>query len=199
MLPKRGRPGAVMSMTTKRELGVADIFRLATEGAGVPRTAAPIIQRLRAVHHDAARHLASGKTIRETAALCGRTPQRISDLTVDPAFQELMAYYHAQIDERATDDAADFQAVLINIAKEAAEEIQDRFDDPVKRAAIPFSELRAVMGDALSRTVAPQKQAAVGQVAPTHITFNMGTRDISPRDPKQVEAPVIDITDDKGG
>lgn len=193
MLPKRGRPGAVMMMTTVRELNPGDIFKLATEGANLPRTAAPILQRLRAVHHDAARHLASGKTIRETAQLCGRTPQRISDLTVDPTFQELMAYYHGQIDERATDDAADFQAVLLSIAKEAAEEIQDRLGDDAKRAQIPFGELRQIMGDALSRTVAPQKVAQGNAVVPTHITFNMGTKDIRPdEDPKEVTGPLID-------
>lgn len=197
MLPKRGRPGAVMMMTTKRELTASDVFKLATEGAGVPRTAAPVIQKLRAVHHDAARHLASGKTIRETAALCGRTPQRISDLTIDPAFQELMAYYHGQIDEINVDEAADFQSRLLAIAKDAAEEIQDRLEDDTKRAQIPFGELRQIMGDALSRTVAPQKVAQGNAVVPTHITFNMGTKDIRP-EAKEIEAPVIDQKTETG-
>ena len=179
MLPSRGRPGLTLLMSVKRELTPLDLVRLSTEAT--PRTAAPVIQRLRASHHAAARHLANGKSVRETAALVGRTPQRIGDLTRDPAFQELQAYYEDQRTEVDIDRAAVIQADLVDVAELAVHEIQERLEDPAKLAQIPIGELRQVAAMGLDRTVAPPKQAVTVSSPPTHITFNMGTRDLRPK------------------
>ncbi len=179
MLPSRGRPGLTLLMTVKRELTPLDLIRLSTED--VSRTAAPVIQRLRASHHAAARHLANGKSIRETAALVGRTPQRIGDLTRDPTFQELQAYYETQRTDVDLDRAEAIQADLVDVAELAVHEMQARLEDPAKLATIPIGELRQVAALGLDRTVAPPKQAVTVSAPPTQITFNMGTRDLRPK------------------
>lgn len=166
-------------MTISHQLEAEDLMRLTTEDA--PRVAAPILQRLRASHHAAARHLATGKSIRETAILVGRTPQRIGDLTRDPAFQELMHYYNDQKAEVSITDSNRIQEKLVEMAELATDELLDRLEDPVKVAALPAGELRQIAAMGLDRTVAPPKTAIPGAVVPTQITFNMGTRDLRPQ------------------
>jgi|SRR5579864_3249347 len=190
MLPSRGRPGLTLLMSVKRELTGEDLLRLGMEDT--PRVGPPVLQRLRASHHAAARYLANGKTIRETAFLVGRTPQRIGDLTRDPTFQELMAYYQTQRTEVDIQTQTRIQAELIEIAELSRDEILDRLEDPKKRAEIPTGELRQLMGDALTRTIAPPKVAQTNVAVPTQITFNVGTRDIRPKD---ADPKIIDHED----
>jgi hypothetical protein len=125
--------------------------------------------------------LANGKSVKETAVLVGRTAQRIGDLTRDPAFQELQAYYEAQRTDLDLDRAAAFQDTLVDIAELAAHEIQARLEDPAKLAQIPIGELRQVGAFGADRTIAPPKQAVTVSSPPTQITFNMGTRDLRPK------------------
>src|ERR1700736_2362220 len=95
LLPSRGRAGLVLSMTIERELTpddfIAAALRPAEKGAG------PILNRIRAAHHQAPRLVAEGRPDVEVAYLTDYTAQRIRDLKVDPAFAELVAYYHDQI------------------------------------------------------------------------------------------------------
>lgn len=181
MLPSRGRPGLAMLMTVKRELTPMDLLRLATDPT-VPRVSAPVLQKLRASHHMAARLLASGKTVQETALVVGYTPQRVSDLQQqDPAFRELVAQYQNQIADLDIDEIQEFQGRLKDAARGALEEIQDRLEDDKRRADIPTSELRQIVTMGADRTIAPPKVAQQAQTLPTKITFNMGTRDIRPK------------------
>ena len=161
-----------------------DLLKLATdENEGRRLAPQPVLKRLRSSHHAAAQYLVAGRTIRETAALVGRTPQSISDLSRnDPAFQELMAYYSDQRTETQISDTQRVQAKLLDIAELATDEISDRLEDPAKLATIPVGELRQIAALGLDRTVAPPKTAVPAQVVPTHITFNMGTRDLRPKD-----------------
>jgi len=178
MLPARGRPGLALLMSITRSLTAEDLVSLSLTDP--VRTGPPTIQRIRASHVAAARHLASGKTIKETAFLVGRTPQRISDLTRDPTFQELTTYYRDQITEIDLNEAEQFQTALKDIATLATDEITDRLEDPQKRAEIPTAELRQLAQFGLDRTVAPPKTAVPAQSPPPQITFNMGARDIRP-------------------
>jgi hypothetical protein len=182
LLPRAGAPAKRLLLSVERELTHQDIFDLATGETEVPKTAPPTIQRLKATHHAAARFLAAGKNVTETAILVGRTPQRIGDLTRDPAFQELMAYYKDQVDEVGIDDAQRIKQKLLDVAEESLDEMTDRLEDPEKRRTIPFGELRQAVALGADRTVAPPKTAQPTTVVPAKITFNIGTRDIRPKD-----------------
>jgi len=189
MLPSRGRPGQVLLMTVGRELHADDLVRLATD-ANAPYVAQPMIKKLRAIHHATARHLVAGKSVKEVAALVGYTPQRVSDLkNKDPAFQNLLSYYEMQREEIDVDTTNRMQAKLVDIAELATDEIADRLEDPAKMAQIPVGELRQIAQLGLDRTVAPPKTAQPAATAPTHITFNMGTRDLQPI--KEIEGKVL--------
>lgn len=186
MLPSRGRPGLTLLMSVKRELDAEDILRLAISD-DLPRSAAPVLQRLRTSHHTAARYLASGKSIKETALLVDRTPQRIGDLTRDPAFCDLVAYYENQIKDSSIDNSQRIHEKLVEVAELATDEILDRLENDETRAKLPVGELRQIAALGLDRTVAPPKTAQPATIIPAQITFNMGTRDLRPTEEKIIE------------
>ena len=181
MLPKRGRPPVVFMMTVERELNSADIFGLATMN-DQPLTAPPVIQRLREIHHRAARLVASGKAMTEVAIDVGRSPQRIMDLCRDPAFKELIEYYKTQIEEVEVVGAAIAFRDYADINDLARGEILGRLEDPTKIKDVPIDELRRLMVDTGDRTHTPPKTTTPTVNTPTKITFIMGNRDIRPKD-----------------
>lgn len=192
MLPTRGRPGAALMMTVARELSAQDLIHAAMK-QNTSVISPPIIQKLRTSHHEAARYLANGKTIHETAFLVGRTPERIAQLARDPAFQELMAYYMNQRSEVMYESTARMAAELIEIAEMSKNEIISRLEDDKIRASIPMGELRLLMGDTLDRTIAPKKSAQPTTQVPAQITFNIGNRDIRPKIIDNEDEAVVDI------
>ena len=171
--PSRGRIASPFVVSVVRELNMSDIYRLSS--IEITKTAPPPLQRLKATHHAAARLLASGKSSVDVALLVGRTPQRIRDLQKDPAFTELVAYYHDQITETELEDTVRLRAKLVNIAEAAVDEIDERLDSDEKRAKIPIGELRQIAEMGLDRTVAPPKTATPVANAPQNITFNIGS------------------------
>lgn len=177
-LPARGRPGISIMLSVGRHLTAADLLRLQTEES--PKVAAPMLQKLKAWHHNAARLVASGRPLNEIALATGYTAQRISDLKTDQLFNNLVAYYREQIAETGIDDAQRLQTKLIDTAETALDEIQTRLDDPDQLKAIPTGELRQIAAMGLDRTVAPAKQALPPTQAPIKVTFKMGPRDIRP-------------------
>lgn len=181
MLPKSGRPPVVFIMEIERELTSEDIFRLATMN-DQPITAPPMIQRLREIHHRAARGVASGKTMTQVAIDVGRSAQRIQDLCRDPAFKELVAYYQTQIEEVDLAGAALAYRDYADINDLARGELLARLEDPMKMKDIPVDELRRLMTDTGDRTHTPPKTAIQTPNLPTRITFNMGNRDIRPKE-----------------
>jgi hypothetical protein len=186
ILPKRGRPAVVIMMELERELTSEDIFRFATMNAH-PFTARPAIQRLREVHHRVARLLASGMTIAEVAIRTGRSEGRVSDLQQDPAFKELIHYYTSQIEEVEITDAQRAREDYSDINDLVREEIMRRLEDPSKINEIPVDELRRLMTDTGDRTHSPPKTAVPSINIPARITFNMGVRDIRPKEPITIE------------
>lgn len=183
MLPSRGRPGLTLLMSVERELTPLDLLRVATEGSGL-RSAPPVLKRLRAIHHEAARLLVSGKDCVEVAFAIGYTPQRIRDLQgKDPAFQELLAYYGDQRTQITITESDRAQKKMAEIFDLAADELLERLEDPAKVAAMPTSEIRQIISTAGDRSVAPVKTAVAPINAPTHITFNMGPRELTPQGP----------------
>lgn len=174
MLPARGRPAKnPIIMSVDRELTPEDLEAESLMGEAKKVISAPPIQRLRASHHAAARLLASGRSIIETAQAVGRTPQRISDLQKDPTFSSLVTYYSLQITETSLDDAQEFAALNKDIARLSAEEIQRRLDDETIIKDIPIGELRQLQIMGMDRTVAPAKSSNSVIQTPTKITLNI--------------------------
>ncbi len=190
MLPKRGRPGLTLLMSVKRELTALDLIRLSTEGK--THVGPPVLQRLKANHHAAARYVAAGKSAVEVAHLVGLTPQRVRDLARDdPAFKDLVANYYAQMSSDLTvETQRRVNEKLTILAETAVDVLLERIDDPAKEAAMPTSEVRQMAQLGLDRTVAPPKTATPATIVPTHVTFNMGVRDIRPKTITQDGTPV---------
>lgn len=180
MLP-RGRPPVVFRMEVERELTNEDLFRFQVMN-DQPLQSAPIIQRLREVHQRAARLVAAGKSHVEVGIETGRSAQRIGDLCRDPAFKELVEYYRTQIEEVEIVSAAIAFRDYADINDLARGEILGRLEDPTKIKDVPIDELRRLMTDTGDRTHMPPKTAAPIVSIPTKITFNMGKRDIRPKD-----------------
>ena len=180
MLPARGRSGLVLTMTTVRRLTPQDFIDAQLRPG--TKMAAPIIQKLRTIHHRTAILVAEGRPDEEVALLVGYTAQRVRDLKVDPAFSELVVGYKSQITELLVADSVRSQAKLVNIFELATDEIQERLEDPKTRKELPIGELRQVAAFAGDRSVAPPKAAPPNTPLPVHVTFNVGTRDIRPKD-----------------
>ncbi len=196
MLPSRGRPGQVLILEHDRDLRAEDLFRLATDTT-IGKVGPSVVQRLKDRHHAIARYLASGRTVGETAVLCGLTPQRVGDMErTDPAFQELLAYYRDQIMVSGVDEAQEFRGKLHDVGRASLEEIQIRLHDDETRAKMSVEELRRLSEMALDRTSAPPRTAQPTVNQPTKITFNMGPRKI---EPKVIEGEVIELKEIEDG
>jgi len=193
MLPRRGRVGAPLILLQERDLELRDLADL-----GNPRNplkAPPMVQRLKASHHLAAKLLAGGLSLREVASRVGRTAQRIGDMQrTDPAFQNLIAYYAAQLDPDELDDLREMQGMFRSIGLDALEEIQERLADDKIRGSMPTAELRQLAATAADRTDAPNKAIQAVNIAPTKIVLKLGPRDIRPLDetPGEGQGPPIE-------
>jgi hypothetical protein len=85
IVPRRGRP-TVEALTIEfvRPLTAADLVELSSTPA--QKLGPPPLKKLGAIHQKAAQLVAAGHNDTEVALAVGRTPQRIRDLKVDPAF-----------------------------------------------------------------------------------------------------------------
>lgn len=114
------------------------------------------VARLRHTHHLLARVLAEGKTPVQAAALSGYSLSTIYSLQKDPAFQELLAHYKAQVD----DIFASIHERLGALGIAFLDEIQERLEHSPETFSL--SQLRQMAEFLLDRSVAPAKGAAKG-------------------------------------
>lgn len=177
-----------MTFNVVRDLTAEDLFQLLSEP--ITASAPPTLQKITSNHHAMARLIASGKSSQQVAILCNRTPQRIRDLTRDPAFKELVSFYENQISDAEINDEVRLRNKLVTVAETAVDEIEERLDDPERRAKIPVSELRQIATMGLDRTVAPPKTAIPMNTAPQNITFNIAGNGPA-RDIKTIESVKI--------
>jgi hypothetical protein len=180
LIPQRGAIAEPLLLEVDRQISAADLAR----AGDAPKVTVPILQKLRATHHRQALLLAQGKPVREVAMIVGCTPQRLTQLMVDPTFVELVEYYKDQVIAAMLSDAARLQDKLVDVGEMAVDEIRDRLEDDQKRGNMPVGELRKIAELALDRTVAPPKNAAPASTAPATVTINFGTplRDVSKED-----------------
>lgn len=121
----RGRRATVLDMEYLGEISMDDIVE---RQAGLPKAISdsqkPSLARIRGIHHELAKLLASGLKETEVAAATGYSLSRISVLKQDPAFKDLLAYYH-----KASSDAfADIKKQLALLSSDILGEIQDRLE-----------------------------------------------------------------------
>lgn len=117
--------GKMLSPLELEVLGGVDVSDLVERTTAELQTSeAPSIARLRQIHHEIARLLASGLTETEVAASTGYSLSRISILKRDPSFKELLAYYAARSEEQFLD----VRKRLAILGTDAVAELQDRLD-----------------------------------------------------------------------
>jgi hypothetical protein len=198
LIPARGRStAAALLLEVVRPLTAQDIVEAATLPA--LKSGPPPLKTIRAVHQKAARLVASGRSDLEVAVAVGRTPQRIRDLKVDPAFAELVALYRAERDGALADEIERGAVIEAEIAELTSEEIVRRLEDEDYIRKLPMSELRQLHQMAADRSIAPPKVAGQAAQPPTQITFNIAGRGLRPLDQpdavadKRPAAPVITL------
>lgn len=85
----------------------------------------PTLARLRGIHHDIARLLATGLTPAEVSAATGYSLSRISTLQNDPSFKELLSFYS----EKDKEVFVDVRKRLATLGMDASAELSDRLID----------------------------------------------------------------------
>lgn len=136
--PQRVLPSAQLV----RELILADMAELQQTPA-MPTTT---LKRLRDSHHRAALLLSQGLSNVDVARRTGYSPSRINTLQQDPAFQELLAYYRAQV------QAHEISIVerLASLSEDTLQELHMRLDEEPE--SFSNKELLAIVTAALDRT-----------------------------------------------
>jgi len=102
-----------------RALCAEDKVLLGTVSLGVKPIA---LTRIRAIHHQAAKLLATGMKAVEVSAVVGLSQNRLSILQSDSAFKELLSFYTEREDTRF----ADAQERLVLLGLDAAAELHER-------------------------------------------------------------------------
>lgn len=115
-----GRASRPLSAVQVRELDSCDVALLAEEKG----SKAPPLKRLSERHHALARCLASGMSDGDAAITCGYVLSRVSILKADPAFQELLAFYRADVNSKYLD----MHGVLAGLSLDAAMELRERLE-----------------------------------------------------------------------
>jgi len=167
-----------ITFSYERDLVKQDIEELAAvHGVRVANN----VQLLRSRHHEIARYMAMGLQNNQIAAIFNMAPATISLLKHNPAFVELLSYYHGQRDLEALDIGSRLRAVALD----AVDKLQDAIADP---EATPAFVLKAAT-DVLDR---------IGHGSETKLRLSGGV-DInavkSSYNPGAVQPrPLIDIT-----
>lgn len=175
--------GLSMQAMTVEELGLADVQNPEAAAARQSMTAAPL-KNLRQRHHAAARHLADGKSVTEVALIVGLTPQRITQLQVDPAFADLVEYKRKNLEE----EVVDFRRQLANVGTDALIELQDRMEsEPEKFTNAMLLEL--------AKTTADRTGHGPSTTTTHNLNIGIGQRlkEASSRVQRMTPATIIDV------
>lgn len=152
------------------------------------RRGAPILAKIRAIHHAAARLVATGQKHVVVAAQLGVTPQSLLNWTHDPSFIELVSVYKAQFDEIEFDH----RAKLAAFGSDCVDVLHERLlEDPTQ-----FSnrELQEHAEFAFDRSIAPKLVTTTGvlsQDAPPRITIEFVQPSLSPN-AQVVDGKIVD-------
>lgn len=135
-----------------KTLVVTDLTREDLKLLEGPRVT-PVVQKIRDSHHRVARLLALDMTMAEVARRTGYSYTRISYLTLDPAFKDLVAKYREKIDSKITQVEEEYVELLIGNRMKAERQISDKLDDADDEGEyLPTRDLIAISRDAADRT-----------------------------------------------
>lgn len=141
--PARGARRAEVQVSYVGEITREDVALLVANP--IRDVTTPIIQRLKTSHHHLARLLAEGRSQAECHLITGYSISRISLLRDDPAFQELEAYYAAQVREAYVN----VHERLASLGLDVLEELQERLE--AKPESFSHKELESLLGTTLDR------------------------------------------------
>lgn len=150
----QGRPAKRPSIDRVRELTKAEV-------EGTPRGKAPSVKRFRDTHHMVARLFAMGLRPGEVAFRTGYSQTRIGILHSDPAFEELVASYRADVNEsfrEQTDEYFENISAIRNATARLARDKLEAIEDPDD---ISFRELALFHDTTADRTGYPKRTVAV--------------------------------------
>lgn len=139
-----GRPAKHPSIDGVRELTRAELDHMS-------RGKSPAAKRFRDSHHRVARLFASGCRPGEVAERSGYSLGRISTLSADPAFQELVASYRSSVDESWKDSVDEYYDTVIAVRTMSARLIHDKLSE-TEPDDVSFRELVTIHADAADRT-----------------------------------------------
>lgn len=117
----KGRQPAPLLADVTRELGSEDLLMLQHGRASKPQP----IKQIRDAHHRLARLLAQGFKDVEVSQITGFSQSRISILKQDPAFRELLDFYHGH----QTEVFADITGRLKDLGADAINELSRRLEE----------------------------------------------------------------------
>lgn len=147
--PPSGRPHIV---------GVRELS--AEELVDVKRGASAPVKKLRDSHHMVARLFASGLAPGEVARETGYSLGRISILSSDPSFQELVSHYRGMVDLAFVGSQDEYFSTISANRRMAARLINDKLCD-TNPEDIAFRDLIAIHADAADRTGYPKRTVAL--------------------------------------
>lgn len=126
----------------------------------------PNVKALRHTHHRLAQFLAGGMDETIAAKLCNYTPNRVSILKGDPAFQELMAHYKSIVDDEFTD----FISAAADLSLDMVGRLQQILDEEPEKLS-PGTILEAI------RTLADRSgNSPVQRTLNANVNVNLGDR-----------------------
>jgi predicted transcriptional regulator len=125
-----------------RELTAEDKVLVASSKVG---SVTPRLKKIRAVHHAAARLIATGMKDQEVSLNVGLCPSRLSILKNDPAFRDLVEFYT----QSEVDRFSSVQDRMVMLGMVAAEELNDRIEEAAED--VTTKDLTEIMKLALDR------------------------------------------------
>lgn len=162
------------------EIAVSDLALLSEEKGSRP----PPLKRLRDRHHALARVLASGKSEAEAAAIVGYDISRVSILKNDPAFNELLEFYRADVNRAY----ASMHEQLAGLSLDAVTELRERLEEaPEKLSVAQLVELTKMGAD--------RTGFGPSQKVEQNVNINLASRLEEAR--RRVRERTIDITPER--
>ena len=120
----RGRTMSPLELEIISSISEEDLLNR-SEGALVS-SEAPTLSRIRGIHHEIARLLASGLKPADVSAATGYSLSRISILQKDPSFRELLSFYEAKSDEVFVDVRKRMAVLGLDAASELADRLENK-------------------------------------------------------------------------
>lgn len=117
----RGRSLSALELEVLGSISPEDLMDRETEGQLVT-SQTPTLARLRGIHHEIARLLATGLSPAEVSAVTGYSPSRISTLQADPSFKELLTFYS----QKESEVFVDVRKRMATLGLDASAELSDR-------------------------------------------------------------------------